>query len=169
IWAVGKHFDRTNNVELYSYGRQGEVITNKGQEILKPLSAGRPDRAQLVGNKENDLVETQLEAALYVGITGYLQDVQQAVPLLTLFWIETDTISDSEQAMQLVADIVATMKRLYQDHGVRELLLFWGTANHVALLAAANLTSQHALPKIKYMERDHARGEYVYLPMPDLL
>jgi TIR domain len=167
MWAVGKHFDRTNNVELYGYGREGEVITNKGQEVLKPLSGGNPNRALLVPGKANNLGETQIEAALYVGNKDYLQDVQQAIPHLILFWIKTDKISDSEEAMQLVTDVVASIKRLYQDHGVRELVLFWGTANHVALLTAANLTSQHAFPKIKYMERDHARAEYVHLSMPD--
>ncbi|NJO73513.1 MAG: toll/interleukin-1 receptor domain-containing protein [Leptolyngbyaceae cyanobacterium RM1_406_9] len=168
MWAIGKHFDRTNNVELYGYGRKGEVITNKDQEVLKPLSGGDPNCAQLVPGKANNLGDTQTEVALYVGIEDYLQDVQQAVPHLTLFWIKTDKIESSEQAMQLVSDTVASIKRLYQDHGVRELVLFWGTANHVALLTAANLTSQHAFPKIKYMERNHARSEYVQLPMPDI-
>jgi hypothetical protein len=168
MWAVGKYFDRTNNIELYGYGREGEVVNNKGQERLKPLPGGDSNRAQLVSEKANSASGTQNEVALYVGIEDYLQDVQQAVPQLSLFWIETDKILDPEQAMQLVSDIIASLKILYQDRGVRELVLFWGTANHVALLTAANLTSQHAFPEIKYMERNHVRKEYVHLPMPNL-
>ena len=67
--------------------------------------------------------------------------------------------------MQLVADIVASVERLRRDHGLRELVLFWATANHIALLAAANLTS-HVVPTIRFMEWDHACAEYVELPMP---
>lgn len=67
--------------------------------------------------------------------------------------------------MQLVADIVASVECLRRDHGLRELVLFWTTANHVALLAAANLTS-HVVPTIHFMEWDHACAEYVELPMP---
>ena len=57
-----------------------------------------------------------------------------------------------------LADIVASIERLRRDSSVRELALFCTTANHVALLAAANLSSHLSL-KIKFMEwdRDHAK------------
>ncbi|MBE7384525.1 MAG: TIR domain-containing protein [Leptolyngbya sp. SIO1E4] len=165
-WAVGKHFDRTDNVELYGYDRLGNLVTNEGQERLKLLPGGNPDRAQLVNSETNRLNETQPEVALGIGNIDYAHDAHQAVPHLPLLWIETSKIENSEQAMQLAKDIVATCKRLYREHSVRELALFWATANHVSLLAAANLTAQHALPKIKYMERDHYQGKYVHLPMP---
>lgn len=90
------------------------------------------------------------------------------MPELPLFWIESGLISDSEQAMQLVADIVASVEQLRQDYGFHEVVLFWTTANHVALLAAANLTS-HVIPKIKFMEWNHIQAEYVHLPMPEEL
>lgn len=165
MWAIGKQFDRTNNIELYGYGRLNEIISNKGQDVLRPLAGGNSDCAQLVSGEIEGLGLNQREVALYVGTENYLQDVQ-SMPNLDLFWIKTDKIADSKQAMQLVADIIASIKNLYQKHNVRELSIFWGTANHVALLTAANLTEQHAFPKIKYMERDHANRTYVHLPMP---
>lgn len=165
MWAVGRQYDRTNNVELYGYGRSGEIISNKDQDRLKPLTGGKPDCAKLISGETENLDMGQVEVALYVGTENYLQDVK-LMPNLSLFWIETDKISNSKQAMQLVADIIGAIKKLYQEHNVRELSIFWGTANHVALLTAANLTGQHAFPKIKYMERDHANRTYVHLPMP---
>lgn len=166
-WAVGKHFDRTDNVELYGYDRFGNMVTNAGQERITPLSGGNPHRAQLVDGETNCLSETQLEVALGIGNADhYAHDVNEAVPHLPLLWIDSGKISNSEEAMQLVKDVVASFKRLYREHGVRQVSLFWTTANHVAVLAAANLTAQHAMPKIKYMERDHASGKYVHLPMP---
>lgn len=164
FWAVGKHFDRTSRIELYSYDWKGEVMTNRGQEGLTPLTGGDPSRAKLVGGDENSIASAQQRAALYVGVKGYLQDVQEGNLYQPLFWIETEKILP-EQAMDLVADITASIKHLYQVYGVRKLTLYWGTANSVALLTAANLTT-HGLPKIKYMERDHAQAKYVHLPMP---
>lgn len=91
--------------------------------------------------------------------------VQQAIPDLPLFWLECEFIEGSEQAMQLVADMVASVERLRREYGTRELVLFWTTANHVVPLAAANLTT-HVIPKLKFMEWNHAEGQYVHLPMP---
>ncbi|MBE9138833.1 toll/interleukin-1 receptor domain-containing protein [Nodosilinea sp. LEGE 07088] len=165
FWAVGNHFDRTTRVELYSYDWKGEVMTNKEQGDLTPLTGGDPNCARLITDDENNSTNTQGEAALYVGSDGYLQDVQEDIGHLPLYWIETKTIL-SEQAMPLVADIIASIKRLYQEEGVRRLALYWGTASSVALLTAANLTT-HSLPKIKYMERDRAQAKYIHLPMPE--
>ena len=165
-WAIGRHFDRTNNVELYGYDRFGNVVTNEGQERFTPLTGGDPNRAQLVNSEITDLSETQPDIALGIGNPDYAYDAHQAVPHLPMLWIETGEISSPEEAMTLVKDIIASCKRLYREHSVREITLFWATANHVAILAAANLTAQHASPKIKYMEREHASGKYVYLPMP---
>lgn len=167
VWAVGRHFNRTTAAELYAYDRDGNPFTNKGQVRHTPLPEGNPDAAKPVEGSPSIKPGTdQLEIALGVGSEGrYGSAVQQAAPDLPLFWIESGFISDSEQAMKLVADIVASVERLRRDYGVRELVLFWTTANPAALLAAANLAS-HVIPAIKFMEWDHARAEYVHLPMP---
>jgi hypothetical protein len=108
----------------------------------------------------------QTEAALGIGTSAkFASAVKQTVPDLPLLWLESGLISDSQQAMSLITDMVASVERLRQDYGVQQLVLFWTTANHVALLAAANLTS-HVIPQIKYMEWDHDRSEYVSLSMP---
>jgi hypothetical protein len=162
IWAVGRHFDRTNDVVLYGYGRDNNVVNNQGQERFSPLPGGTV-RYSL----ESGPGVSQVEVALGIGSReNYFRTVQQEVRDMPLFWIESGHINDSQEAMQLVADIVASVRHLRQNHGVEKLVLFWTTASHVALLAAANLTT-HVIPEIKFMEWDHANTRYLYLPMPN--
>jgi hypothetical protein len=165
MWAVGRYFDRTTSAELYGYDRDGFEISNKGQPRHTPLTGGNADSAKPVLDTLGTFSTSQVQVALGVGSPRYIQAVQQAVPNLPLFWIESGYIANSEQAMQLVADTVASVERFRDEYGARELVLFWTTANHVALLAAANLTS-HVIPRIKFMEWDHSQAKYVYLPMP---
>jgi hypothetical protein len=166
LWAVGKHFDRTTSADLYSYGRDDIAVTNKNQDRHSPLSGGDPSRAKLIPAEAKSLVTNQPIVALEVGSQNkYGTAVQQAIPDLPLFWLECEFIEGSEQAMQLVADMVASVERLRREYGTRELVLFWTTANHVVPLAAANLTT-HVIPKLKFMEWNHAEGQYVHLPMP---
>ena len=170
VWAIGRHFDRTTTAELYGYGKRGESVNNKSQIQTShtSLKEGNSNRAQLVGNNSEVLRNNQIEVALGIGTQEkFALAIQEAVPNLPLFWIESGFITESEQAMQLVADIVASIECLRRDYGVREVALFWTTANHIALLAGANLES-HLPVKIKFMEWDHARAEYVHLPMPSL-
>jgi len=163
VWALGMYFNRTTDVDLYGYGRDNLPITNRGQVRLTPLEGGDPHRAELL----NESNTNQLKVALGVGSKEkYAQAVKNAVPDISLFWIESGSISDSDQAMKLVADIVASVLYLRQVYNVNELVMFWTTANHVALLAAANLT-KHVIHKIQYMEWDRSRMKYVHLPMPD--
>jgi hypothetical protein len=162
IWAVGRHFDRTNDVVLYGYGRDNNVVNNQGQERYSPLPGGT-----VRYNLESGPGGSQVQVALGIGSReNYLKTVQQEVRDMPLYWIESGHINNSQEAMQLVADIVASVRHLRQNHGVEELVLFWTTASHVALLAAANLTT-HVIPEIKLMEWDHANTRYLYLPMPN--
>ena len=165
VWAVGCHFDRTTSADLYGYDSKGTAITNQGQIRHTALSGGNADRATLIAGSNGNPREHQPSVALGVGSTRYVPDVQRAVPDLPLYWIESGFIEDSEQAMALVTDIVVSAERLRRDYDARELVLFWTTANHVALLAAANLTT-HVIPRVKFMEWDHAQGRYTPLPMP---
>ncbi|WP_437952599.1 TIR domain-containing protein [Sorangium sp. So ce296] len=163
VWAVGRHFNRTTSVDLYGYDRNGVPVTNKGQVRHTPLPGGDPACARPVSGT---LLPSQPVVALGVGSSArYARLAEQAVPGTPLLWIESGLIADSDQAMKLVADIVAAVERLRHDHGVREVVLFWTTANHVALLAAANLTP-HVIPALRIMEWDHGAGAYVELPMP---
>jgi len=165
MWAIGKHFDRTTTANLFGYSTRGEVVTNKGQERHTSLAGGNPNSAKLVDNVSSIANGNQTEVALGVGSKEkFASVVKQSIPHIPLFWLESGFISDSEQAMQLIADLVASIECLRQDYAIRELILFWTTANHVALLAAANLASHLSL-KIKVMEWDHTCAEYIYLPM----
>lgn len=163
-WCVGQHFDRTTSVELYGYGRPGEIVTNKHQERCAPLAGGDPRSAALISGT---LDATCAETAIGVGRKGsYVVDAQGFIPTsVPLLWLEVDIIEDTAQAMKLVADLVAVVQRVRQEFGVERVLLFWTTAAHVALLAAANLTP-HVISRLNYMERDHERGTYIQLEMP---
>lgn len=162
---MGRHCDRTTAAALYGYDRDGLAVTNHSQPRHTALSDGNADRAKLISQGVRNPGEQPSAVALGVGPTCFTPDVGQAVPELPLYWIESGTIEDFKQAMALVADLVASVERLRRDRNVQDLVLFWTTANHVALLAAANLTS-HVIAKIKFMEWDHAKAEYVHLPMP---
>ncbi|MEN8445847.1 MAG: TIR domain-containing protein [Cyanobacteria bacterium J06555_13] len=166
VWAVGKLLDRTTSAELYGYDRNGVAITNKGQITHTVLPGGNPEAAVQISGQPLEKNATYKSIALGVGSQdNYGSAVQKSVPDIPLFWLESGFINGSEQAMELVANLVASVKRLNQEYGADELVLFWTTANHVALLAAANLTT-HVIPKIRFMERSHTPGEYVHLPMP---
>ena len=166
VWAVGRHFDRTTGAALYGYDRDGLSVTNQGQIRHTPLPNGNPESAQPVNDTAREPKAKLPTVALGIGSQQrYGSHVQAAMPDLPLFWIESGSIENSEQAMALVANIVASVERLQRDYATRELVLFWTTANHVALLAAANLTT-HVIPKLKFMERDHAKAAYVHLSMP---
>ena len=166
MWAIGKHFDRTTSADLYGYDRDGLPVTNEGQVRHTSLPGGDPDTAKLVAGPLLTSGAHQSEVAIGIGTKAkFAPTVQQAVSNLPLYWIESGFIEDSEQAMDLVKNLVASVERLRREYSVQELVLFWTTANHVALLAAANLTT-HIIPKIKFMEWDHAQSQYVHLPMP---
>ncbi|MGK4007816.1 TIR domain-containing protein [Sorangium sp. So ce1036] len=163
VWAVGRHLNRTTSVDLYGYDRNGLPATNRGQVRHTPIPGGDP---ACVKHVSGPLLPAQPVVALGVGSAArYAPLAQQAVPGTPLMWIESGFIADSDQAMKLVADIVAAVERLRHEHGVREVVLFWATANHVALLASANLTP-HVIPQVRTMEWDHHAGSYLELPMP---
>lgn len=164
-WAVGSHFNRTTSADLYGYDRTGLAFTNKGQDRLTPLQGGDPHRAKPLSDSARNLPPDQPRVALGVGPAAvYAEAVRKASAETPLFWIESGRIDDSQQAMALVADLVASLARLRTSHGVREVALFWTTASSAALLAAANLTP-HVIPSVRYMEWDHHRCEYTHLPM----
>lgn len=165
MWAVGRHFNRTTSAELYGYDRDNLSITNKGQVRDAPLPGGNPNAAEYVNSQSVPIDTVHKKVALGVGSKGYASTVQKAVTDIPLFWLESGKITDTEPAMELVKNLVASVKRFRQEYETDELVLFWTTANHLALLAAANLTP-HVIPVIRYMEWHHAANEYVYLPMP---
>lgn len=161
MWLVGRHLDRTNEVDLYVYGRQGALVSNKGQEDLRPLVDGTP-RALPVGTSPSGTCEA---VAIGVGNPRYQGPAKAALPAqMPLLWLECGKIDDSRQAMTLVSDLVATVDYLRQEHQIRHLKLFWATANHVAPLAAANLTT-HVISTIDLLEWDHNESKYLSLPV----
>ncbi len=167
FWAIGRHFDRTTSVELLVYGRDDVAVSNKNQERRVPLHGGDPAAAKPIsGAPTGAHTEIAIGVGPLKGPVSYASRAQQALPASTLLlWIETGDIDDSDHAMKVVADLVASVDRVRRDHGARQVILFWATANHVAPLASANLTS-HVIPVVRFMEWDHDHGAYEHLPMP---
>ncbi len=165
FWVLGQYFNRTTSADLFVYGKEGLLIGNRGQVRHTPLPGGDAHCAKYISN-HSALSERVPSIALGVGKKKfYAGSVQQACPAIPVMWIESDYIENSDQAMQLVKDLVASIEYLRHAHGVDEITLFWATASTVAVLAAANLTS-HVIPKLQYMEWDHKENTYVPLPMP---
>jgi len=164
FWLIGRHFDRTSRVDLYTYGRDGVAMTNAGQGRDAPPRDGDPNAAAPLAPTAGRCTR--------VGLGVGPRD-QYAAPVeafldgsMPLFWLDAGYIPDSATATKLVADLVASITRIVRDHGTIEISLFWTTAAHVATLAAANVTS-HLGAKIRFMEFDHAGRTYRELPMPD--
>lgn len=133
--------------------------------ICHQLTGGNANSAELIPHVLSQKTTNSSEAALYIG-SGYLKNrVMQAVQDVPLYWIETGKIESSEQAMDIVADIVASIQKIKQIHQINILRIYWGSAVHLALLTSANLTS-HVINKIKFMEYDHNTEKYIHLPMP---
>ena len=131
-----------------------------------PLPGGDPAAAKPVSAAPSGALAEMAIGVGPVQNAPYASIAQQALAATTpLLWIETGHIADSHAAMKVVADLVASTARVRTDHGAREVTLFWATANHVAPLAAANLTP-HVIPAVRFMEWDHHRGAYEHLPMP---
>ena len=132
-----------------------------------PLPGGDPAAAKpIFGASSGAHTEIGIGVGPLKSSVSYASTVQQALSTTTpLLWIETENIDNSADAMKVVADLVASVARVRRDHGAREVILFWATANYVAPLAAANLTS-HVIPAVRFMEWDHAHGAYAHLPMP---
>lgn len=165
MWAVGRHFDRTTTVDLFVYGKEEIPVTNRGQDRLSPLSGGDPTAAKLFSGASSGHFA---EVAIGVGPREYAPAAQQALSGSTtsvpLLWLECGRI-DHSNAMKLVADLVASVRRAREHYNAREIILFWATANHVATLAAANLTP-HVIRAVRFMEWDHDGSVYEHVPMP---
>lgn len=167
LWAVGRHFDRTTSADLFVYGRDDVAISNKGQARLGSVATGDAAAAKPVSAAPTgSLAEVAIGVGRLSGPVPFKELAHKALPpSVPLFWIESGDINSSEDAMKLVSDLVASAGRLRRDLGAETVTLFWASANHVAPLAAANL-STHVIREVRFMEWDHDRGVYEHLPMP---
>ena len=126
MWAVGQHFDRTTSADLYAYDKNGGAITNKGQIRHTSLQGGNSNAADQIGKQPSlQANATHTTVALGVGskekFAAYT--VQRGVPDVPLFWIESGLIQNTDQAMNLVADLVASVEKLRRNHNTSELIL----------------------------------------------
>ncbi len=69
---------------------------------------------------------------------------------MPLLWIESNTFSDNSQVMEYIANVVALLLRIRDQHGVRMVNLFCGLPFHMVPLLAANLL--HVVENVNFME-----------------
>jgi hypothetical protein len=164
-FAVGRHFDRSNNAWLYCYNsRDGVTFSNEGQSLAAPLVGGNErcekPHAQIAPLQPG---ETIAEAALLILKESYLPDAlgflaTHGVPDRPV-WVESEAFADSQQAMRFVTDVVALLARLKREHGTKQVRLFLDLPFGVTPLLAANLL--HAMDKVALMEYRRDQREYV--------
>ena len=144
-FAVGKHFDRSNNAYLFCYNsKDGEVFCNDGQSLTQPLTGGNAHCEKQHPHIQPIAPGEQfVEAALIVAKELYLPDALGWLQAHQLphrhIWVESEQFKDSQQAMRFVADVVALLTRLKIEHGMNQVLLFIDLPFGVAPLLAANL------------------------------
>jgi hypothetical protein len=109
-------------VELVVYGRDDVAVSNKNQERRVPLPGGDPAAAKPIsGAPSGAHTEIVIGVGPLKGPVSYASTAQQAIPTATpLLWIETGNIENSDEAMTVVADLVASVDRVRKDHRARE-------------------------------------------------
>jgi len=144
-FAVGRYFDRLTDAELYCVNSQGRVFTNHGQQRHAPLDGGdancdtpRPGIPAMTG--KSAAVSLVLSLDQYVSdVERYLATQENAPPLV---WVKSDKFDSSEQVMSFVSNVVALLKRLVRDHGIRTVHFYFGGLPFTVMpLVAANLVN----------------------------
>ncbi|HQR35004.1 MAG TPA: toll/interleukin-1 receptor domain-containing protein [Blastocatellia bacterium] len=156
-FMIGKHFDRTTSTTMYCFNsRDGNTFSNKGQDRLKPLANGNANCETSVPPEipEIALGEQITDAALLLVKENYVSDVLNYMKATSQpfrpVWVKGVEFSNSEQAMNYVADVVALLARLKRENGLNRVRLFIDLPFAVTPLLAANLL--YAAPKIEVME-----------------
>jgi hypothetical protein len=175
-YLLGHHFNRNTRTELYCHNSQnGSKFSNKGQARYTPLENGNPhcqtahpDIPSIADAGRLNAVALLLSTERYISdVQDYLSTQPDAPPLV---WVQSGQFNSSDDAMSYIADVVALLTRLKDQHRVRKVFLYCGLPFALVPLLAANLLN--VMDNIVFMEyrRDlqgtDARPEDLYIPLP---
>lgn len=146
-YLIGYRFDRTTNTELHCTGLR-ETFTNEGQPRESPLRDGNP-RCETTGQHNVTILPAQINAPtisllLCKDDNKYIEDAlahaAASHPGVPAVWVKhEERMTSSRQVMNYVADVVALLRRLHQEKGLRTVHLYTTLPFHAVSLLAANL------------------------------
>lgn len=158
-FLIGKHFDRTSNVNLYCSDKSGNIFTNQGQERNTPLSGGNPfcyTQSDSIAYIEPGSEIDTISLLLFSNET-YLNDVVLYLTQQTgdshppMQWVKNDSFVDSDQIMNYVKDVIELLKLMKSQYKkLKTIYLFSGLPFSVIPFLSANLT--HVFNNIMFME-----------------
>jgi hypothetical protein len=170
---LGRYFSRNTSADLYGYGRDQKVFTNRGQPRHTQLGGGNPNCESssitpIPAHTRLDTVALLLSAKTYVSPVLAFLEAHPNSPALV--WVENGHFEESSQVMSYIADVVALLTRLRDQQGLNTVHLYCGLPFPMVPLLAANLL--HVVPNVVFMEyRSDLQGKgappgemYVALP-----
>ncbi|MDA3898209.1 MAG: SUMF1/EgtB/PvdO family nonheme iron enzyme [Desulfobacteraceae bacterium] len=154
-FVLGQYFNRNTSAHLFCTNMDGTTFNNQHQPRHTPLEDGNPhcetpqERIEpIADDTKTDHASLLLSAEYLVhSVADYLSEHSDRLPLL---WVKSDRFTDNSQVMDYIADVVALLLRLREQHGVRTINLFCGLPFHIIPLLAANLL--HVVDNINFME-----------------
>ena len=157
-YLIGHHFDRTTNTELHCTGRFGDVFTNEGQDRLHPLSGGNPNETphpKIPSISDRSEVES-ISLLLCTDDEGYIGTVLRHLAAKKSspppVWIRHEKrLNSSLEVMGYIANVVAVLRRLVEEKGLRTVHLFTSLPFHALPLLAANLKT-FVVNEVVFME-----------------
>jgi TIR domain len=154
-YLLGRYFNRNTTAHLFCSNIDGRVFNNQHQAMFTSLEGGNshcetshPSIPSLPQRSEQASISLLLSTPAYVTpVLQYLSAQQGAPPLV---WVQSQLFTANDQVMQYIADVVALLIRLREEHLVRRVDLYCGLPFHVVPLLAANLL--HVVENVYFME-----------------
>lgn len=163
-WFLGHTFNRSSRVKLTCYDRDGNILTNEDQSFNGPLAGGNPychmddvpGASSVSGTAEvvdlvllsEDPSDPNQPKPYFGKVTAFRATESESPPMV---FVKTPrSILRSDQAMSLVADVVALLQRLSHTHGCQRIRLFTALPFHFLPLLAANLVN--VMDQVVFME-----------------
>lgn len=178
---LGLYFNRNTSAHIFCYNLDGQNFDNRDQIRHAPLKGGNAHCEVIdpeINSKITPIPSGSEQEAIYLLLVTKIY-MRPAVDYLKAnsftfpqygYWVKHDHFTSNDQVMNYVADIVALLMRLKNEHGVRTLYLFCSLPFHVVPLLAANLL--HVMENIVFMEyrrdlqgKGAGTGE-MYVPLP---
>lgn len=157
-YMVGKHFARNTETELHCVGKN-EVFFCTNRPGTSALSGGNSHCESFHVKIPPLPAEGDLETIsllLYKADDGMIIDTLRHIgdfgeAPATILVEHANVLTDSEQVMSYIADVVALLQRQRIERGVRKINLYTTLPFHAVPLLAANL-HPYVAARVKFME-----------------